>query len=113
MTRRVHTMGDQNNGQGVINVVHQSKVFSESKLVSTSGDFGTTHDAGGLDGGWAELGLPGLPPAADAAHDQNIWTTIGNAGSKVFIGGKPVVAEGDTDSCLHVRIGGSSKLFIG
>ena len=38
---------------------------------------------------------------------------LGGGGSGVFVNGKPVIVDGDSDSCICPRIGGSSDVNIG
>ena len=40
-------------------------------------------------------------------------TGVGGGGSGVFVNGKPVIVDGDSDSCICPRIGGSSDVNIG
>jgi|TARA_R100000734_G_C3271871_1_gene67656 uncharacterized Zn-binding protein involved in type VI secretion len=85
--------GDANNAGGVINSIPQSNVFCNSQLLAVDGSKGTGHPLG--------------PP-----HAAGVWTT-GNGSSTVKCNGIPVNRQGDSDSCAHVRVGGSNNVNIG
>jgi uncharacterized Zn-binding protein involved in type VI secretion len=92
----IQTVGDANDGGGIIITTPQSTVFVEGKLVAVDGSQGTTH-----------------PPAPfDPSHNIGVWSTA-NGSSTVFINGIAVNSDGDADSCGHSRVSGSTTVFIG
>lgn len=93
MSKPVHRLGDANDGGGVITSIPQGSVYANGKLVSVNGSIGTGHSP--------------LPP-----HTGGGWTTA-NGSSSVFIEGKPVNRDGDSDSCGHKRIAGSNSVNCG
>jgi len=96
MSYGVQTLGDENDGHGVITSIPQSSVFVENKLVSINGSTGTGHD-----------GCPLIP-----IHCAGAWDTA-NGSSTVFVGGIPVNSDTDADTCGHTRVSGSTTVFIG
>jgi len=92
MTRSIQRIGDRNTGGGVILASPQDTVFVNSKIASVNGATGTPH---------------GSRPRSHSG-----WRTAGGVGA-VFINSIPVNVAGNTDSCGHQRMGGSSDVFIG
>ena len=87
----VARLDDANSGGGIIKTIPQSTVFANDKLISVDGSRGTGHPVG--------------PP-----HALNVWLTA-NGSSTVTINNIPVNDQGDADSCLHTRAGGSPDVF--
>tara|TARA_R100000995_G_C3396907_1_gene83060 strand:- start:281 stop:565 length:285 start_codon:yes stop_codon:yes gene_type:complete len=87
---KVARMGDVNSGGGIIQTIPQSTVFANGKLISVNGSRGSGH-------------APGI-------HALNAWVTS-NGSSTVTINNIPVNDEGDPDSCIHVRVDGSTNVF--
>lgn len=87
---KVARMGDANTGGGIILTIPQSTVFANGKLISVNGSKGTGH-------------APGI-------HALYAWDTA-NGSSTVFIEGIAVNDEGDADTCVHTRTGGSPDVF--
>jgi len=96
MGHPIQRMTDANDAGGAIDTISQSTVFVNSLLVSIDGSFGTSH---------APCPLPPI-------HCSGAWVTA-NGSANVFIGGIQVNATGDTDTCAHVRVGGSPNVNIG
>lgn len=94
MARKIQRLGDSNDGYGIIFNIPQSKVFADDLLIAVNGSMGSEHE----------------PFHGD--HLEDAWQTISSQ-SKVFIDGLPVIGEGDTDTCNHIREGGSHKVLIG
>jgi len=93
---KVQRLNDADDGGGIINSIPQSTVFANGLLVAVNGSTGTTH-----------------PPAPiDPSHNAGVWSTT-NGNTTVLISGIPVNTEGNTDTCGHVRVGGSSTVLIG
>ena len=82
---------DANTGGGIIKTIPQSTVFANDKLISVDGSKGTGHP----------IGIP---------HSEYVWGTA-NGSSTVTINNIPVNDQGDADSCLHTRAGGSPDVF--
>lgn len=87
--------GDANNAGGVITTIPQSTVFANGRLVSINGSIGTSHP----------------PCPIDPAHCSGNWQTASGS-SNVFINGIPVNFTGNSDTCGHVRVGGSGSVNI-
>ena len=92
MGNKAHRMNDLNTGSGAIDLIPQSTVFCNSKLLAVNGSKGTGHGVG--------------------IHAENAWDTA-NGSSTVKAGGIPVNRYGDADTCTHTRTGGSSNVNIG
>ena len=88
---KVARMDDENTGGGIIKTIPQSTVFANGLLISVDGSKGTGHP----------IGVP---------HSENVWVTA-NGSSTVTINNIPVNDQGDADSCLHTRAGGSPDVF--
>lgn len=92
----VQRMTDRNAGGGVIQTIPQSFVRVDGLVVSVVGSKGSAH-----------------PPCPDdESHCQNVWQTTRGA-PRVRINGIPVIRLNDSDSCGHLRVGGSSTTRIG
>jgi len=96
MGNGVQTLGDQNDGHGAITTIPQSTVFVENKLVSVNGSTGDSHD-----------GCPMLH-----IHCAGAWDTA-NGSSTVFANGIEVNTDTNADTCGHIRVSGSTTVFIG
>lgn len=92
---RVHTVGHANSGGGIITNVLQDFVTIDGMLVSVDGSIGTGH----------------RPCPEEQAHCAGKWKTA-NGSDFVTINGIPVNYEGNSDTCGHVRVGGSDFVFI-
>ena len=89
-------LGDSNSTGGTITSIPQSTVFINGKPASINGSSGTSHPP---------CPFPGI-------HCAGVWKTA-NGNSTVKIGGIPVNATGDQDTCAHTRVGGSGNVNIG
>jgi hypothetical protein len=96
MARAAQRVGDINLFGGVI-LNGDSSVQINGRAAAVTGSFVGPHYC---------CGLPGCSPLHCLA------LTIGR-GSGVLVGGKPLVGAGDTDTCIHSRIGGSPDVLIG
>ena len=92
----VQRMGDANDGGGTINSIPQSTVYVDSLLVCVDGSLGTSHD----------------PCPLIVIHCAGNWVTSGGV-STVTAEGIPINVTGNSDTCGHSRIGGSSDVNIG
>jgi len=92
----IQRLNDANDAGGSINTIPQSTVFVDKLLVAVNGSTGTGH--------------PPCPFPND--HCSNVWKTAGGA-STVLIGGIPINTTNNIDTCTHIRVGGSSTVFIG
>lgn len=86
-------MGDRNDGDGVITTIPQGTVFINGRLASVDGSKGTDHPPSGI-------------------HAENVWETA-NGNTTVTAEGIPMNADGDQDTCVHVRVDGSGNVNIG
>lgn len=93
--RRCHRQGDSNSGGGIITTIPQFTVFANFRPVAVNFSLGASHSS-----------CP-KPPI----HCAGAWVTLAIA-PNVFIGGVPVIREGDVDSCGHVRVAGSPNVFV-
>lgn len=75
----------------------QNTVYANSNLIAVNGSKGSGHASSN---------------PSDPRHQQYVWQTQ-SSGTQVFINNLPVSLQGDTDSCGHVRVGGSPNIFIG
>ncbi|RMH16057.1 MAG: hypothetical protein D6698_10250 [Gammaproteobacteria bacterium] len=91
MSRRIHRIGDSNDGGGVITTnPTATDVFVEGAEICIEGAIGTGHPP-----------CPIVP-----VHCGGAWQTV-SSGTNVFAKGIRVIAESDIDTCGHVRIGGA------
>lgn len=86
-------VGDVNNAGGPIVSTPQSHVFIGGQLAAVIG---------------AAVGPHGPCPVEPIHCAPNVVS----GSFKVFINGMPVVRSGDSDSCGHIRVGGSPTVFI-
>lgn len=89
-------IGDSNNGGGTLTSTPNSTVYVNRKLVSVNGARGTGHPP-----------CPIVP-----IHCAGAWSTSGGEPT-VCINGIPVNVTGNTDTCGHSRVGGSTNVNIG
>lgn len=92
----VQRQGDTNTAGGVAQG-GASSVFVNGRPMMTPGQSVSPHPC---------CGQRRCPPIHCNA------TTTGGSGT-VFVEGKPVILAGDTDSCGHVRAGGSTNVLVG
>lgn len=95
MSRNIHRMGDCNSGGGCVTGIPQSTVQANDKTVCVNGSVGTTHP----------------PPPPPPIHVQGIWRTASGSNT-VQAENIPVNRRGDSDTCGHSRVGGSSNVFV-
>lgn len=93
----IQRLNDSNDAGGAITVIAQSTVFVNNLQVSIDGSSGTTH----------------APCSIFAPqHCAGNWFTAGGA-SNVYINGVQVNYTTNTDTCGHVRVGGSPNVNVG
>ena len=92
----IQLIGDANDGGGILTHTLESNVFINGKLVALHGSLGTSHS-----------GCPEEP-----IHCYPNWSTSSTENT-VFINNLPITLTGDVDTCGHIRVGGSSNVFIG
>ena len=92
----VQRMDDLNAAGGAIKTIPQSFVRVDGKVVAVVGSVGTQH--------------PTCPD--DNRHCAGVWQTSRGA-ARVRIGGAPVIRADDPDTCMDLRVGGSSTTRIG
>lgn len=98
----VQVIGDANNAGGIITQVPSvAGIFAGDIAVAVEGSRGTGHPPceGDID-----------PP--DRIHCNLRWITLSSR-RDVTAGDIAIIVAGDSDSCGHVRVGGSSNIFIG
>jgi uncharacterized Zn-binding protein involved in type VI secretion len=94
MTKSIQRVGDINNSGAPIISVNQSSVFADNLGISVDGSRVRDH----------------LPGRFGHQH-RNVVTSNGSA--NIFIENKRVNCAGDPDTCGHIRIAGSSNLYMG
>ena len=96
MAKAAQRVGDTNQVGGVI-LNGDSSVLINGRAAAVAGSSVSPHPC---------CGQRGCPPVHCSARTTAL-------GISVLIGGKPLVATGDKDTCNHSRVMGSADVLIG